>query len=77
MDTYSFNMSPKNYQPSGCADFSKIYTPKHKTLTYTDLNTKEQEVYNIPRTEITDENGIKKFKYIFPPPFVKKHNLAF
>jgi hypothetical protein len=72
MNTYSFNTSLENHQPRGYADFSKIYTPKHIALTYTDLNTEKQEVQNITQTEITDYNGIKKFIYIIPPPFVKK-----
>jgi hypothetical protein len=71
MEQYSFNIKPENYQPSNCADFSKIDTPINATLTYTDLNTRKQEVHNITRTEITDENGTNKFIYILPPPFVK------
>jgi hypothetical protein len=72
MEQYSFHISPENYQPSGCIDFSKIFTPKNAILTYTNLNTGEQEEHNITRTEITDENNIKKFIYIYPVPFVKK-----
>jgi hypothetical protein len=72
MEQYSFNIRPENYQPSGCADFSKIVTPEHAIVTYTNLTTRETENNNITRTEITDENGINKFIYILPPPFVKK-----
>jgi hypothetical protein len=71
MEQYSFNIKPENYQPSNYADFSKIETPINTTLTYTDLTTRKHEVHNITRTEITDENGTKKFIYILPPPFVK------
>lgn len=74
MEQYNFNMRPENYQHSGCADFSKIRTPKNAIVTYTDLTTKKQEDHNITRTEITDENGMNKFIYILPPPFVKNIN---
>lgn len=73
MEQFSFNMKPENFQPSECADFSKIFTPKNATLTYTDVNTRVQEDHNITRTEITNENGTKKFIYIIPPSFVKKN----
>lgn len=73
MEKYSFYMKPENYQPSGCADFSKINTPKNVTVSYTDLTTKKQEDHNVIRTQITDENGIEKCIYVLPPPsFVEK-----
>lgn len=72
MEQYTFNMTPGHFQPSGCADFSKIFTPKKAIVTYTDLNTREKEVVNITRTEITDENGVNKFIYTLPPPCCKK-----
>ena len=66
MEEYSFTtVRPEDYQPSGCADFSKIYTPKEAILTYTNINTGEKEVYTITRTEITDKNGIIKYIYIY------------
>jgi predicted acylesterase/phospholipase RssA len=64
------HVKPENYQPSGYADFSKINTPKNMTVTYTNLDTKTQEVHTITRTELTDENGIDKFIYTLPLPFV-------
>lgn len=72
MEEYSFNIRPEDYQPSGCADFSKIYTPKDAIVTYTNLNTGEKEVHNITRTEIKDKNGNTKYTYILPPFFDKK-----
>jgi hypothetical protein len=50
----------------------KILTPEDVILTYTDTNTRETEQHKITRTERIDENGIKKFVYIFPPPFINK-----
>jgi hypothetical protein len=61
-----------NHQPSGCCDFSKIYNPKKAIITYTNLDTKEQEYHTIKRTEIVDDTGIKIFTYILPLPFNKK-----
>lgn len=76
MEQYTFNLSPENYQPSGCADFSKINTPKNATVTFTNVNTnvntKEKEDIDITITEITDENGIKKIIYNIPPPSFNK-----
>ncbi len=74
MEEYSFNIRPEDYQPSGCADFSKIYMPGDAILTYTNLNTGEKEVINIPKSEITDENGITNYIYILPPFFDKNKN---
>ncbi len=71
MEKYTFHLNPQKHQPSGFADFSKIFTPENAILTYKNLNSGEQEEHNITRTEIIDENGIKRFIYIFPIPFVK------
>jgi hypothetical protein len=38
MEEYIFNLRPENFQPSGIADFSKIYNPKDPIVTYTCLH---------------------------------------
>jgi hypothetical protein len=49
---YTLNIYPKNYQPSGYADFYKICNPKSTTLTCTNLNNMKIEQCKIVRTEI-------------------------
>lgn len=69
-NTYIFNKKPEDHQPSGHCDFSKIYTPNTLIITYTNLNTRETECHTIERTEIIDDNGIKKMAYYFPNPVI-------
>ena len=73
--TYTFDIKPEDHQPVGCCDFSKIYSPKKQIITYTNLDTKETECQIIKRKEIVDDNGIKKFIYILPSPFIKKDSI--
>ncbi len=56
------------YQPSGTADFSKIYTPNDLTVTYTNLNTRKTEQQPVEIKEIIDKDGNKKIVYILPKP---------
>ncbi len=67
---YDFSIKPENYQPSGYADFSKIYDlTEQTTFTYKYLDTEGKQVVKVLNTikkEITDENGFKKFIYIWP-----------
>jgi hypothetical protein len=71
MEKYIFNGIPENYQHLGCANFSKIDTPKNSILTYTNLETSEKKEIRMTRIKFIDENGINKFKY-FPSYFVYK-----
>ncbi len=72
MEEYIFNLRPENFQPSGIADFSKIYNPnpKNPILTYTCLSTRKTEKHCVEITKLITKDGDKKIIYIFPPPFV-------
>lgn len=45
-------MDPLKHQPSGYADFSKIYNTENFTITWTNLDTRETETQNIKNGEI-------------------------
>jgi len=66
MEEYKFNFSPETFQPSGCADFSKIHNPEKATVTYTNLETGKTENHNV-KMELVNENGIDKAIYNLQP----------
>jgi hypothetical protein len=71
MEESIFNLRPENFQPSGIADFSKIYNPnpKNPIVTYTCVNTGEKEKHYVETTELITKEGDKKLIYNLPPPF--------
>lgn len=68
MNTYTFDLRPENHQPSGRADFSKIYNPNNVVVTYENLDTEETIKYVVSTTEVTNEKGDKIANYVLPPP---------
>ena len=69
---YTFDKKPEDHQPSNCCDFSKMYNPKTAIVTYTNVDTRETETHTITKTDIIDNNVIKKMIYTLPPPFIKR-----
>lgn len=72
MNHHPFNLLPENYQPSNCADFSKIYNQKITTVTYTNLDTKDTEQHVVVGTEIVNDKDVVKIIYKLPPPILSK-----
>ena len=66
MNENNLSLDPEKFQPSGHADFSKIYSQKEYIVSYPNQDTKKIETHIVKTKEIIDEMGNKTFELVFP-----------